>query len=107
MLGVGGQQGEAESGQQQVSEGEVALDGVISPPDVPDVGVGGDQDQTEAGGAEIPEHGGHGVSRGQHRGQECQGEETGGQEIVQVTPGTWPEILNPDDIQRCLLRLRL
>ena len=107
MLGVGGQQGEADGGQQQMSEGEVSLDGVVSPPDVPEVGVGGDQDQTEAGGAEIPVHGGHGAIRGQHRGQESQGEETGGQEIVQVTPGIWPEILNLDDIQKCHLSLRL
>ena len=98
MLGVGGQQGEAEGCQQQVSEGEVALDGVVSPPDVSEVGVGGDQDQSEAGGAEIPVYRGHGASRGQHRGQEGQGKETGGQEIVQVTPSTWPEVLNLDDI---------
>ena len=65
MLGVGGQEGQAEGGQQQVGEGEVSLDGVIPPPDVPDVGVGGHEDQAEAGGAEVPVHRGHVVSRGQ------------------------------------------
>ena len=107
MLGVGGQGGQAEGRQQQVGEGEVALDGVIPPPDVPDVGVASDEDQAEAGGAEVPVHRGHGVSRGQQRGQEGQGEEAGGQQIVQVTSSPRTEILDLDDIQRCLCLLRV